>query len=226
MGLDAQEMEDTRQVRWCLNEEKDTLYRHKFCGDLYHRDELFEEGNIQLDDTIDKFLDNQTVRLDSLLIYNGISYGRQITVKHLLSHTSGIKDYMEDERFIPDVVEHPRMQYSPAKILGKYYEYQTNHKAMLQPGEDFNYSDVNTATTSSHPNVQYFSRTTPDCPIGPLSSATIYYWRVDEVNTVAPHAGLWKGRIWVFRTLGGAGGQGGNVVAAGVQAGGKPPLAQ
>jgi D-alanyl-D-alanine carboxypeptidase len=105
--------------------------------------QLMEEGYLKLDDTIDRFLDNPTVKLDSLHIYEWTSYGRQITVKQLLSHTSGIKDYMEDSRFIPDVLEHPKMQYSPAKILGKYYDYQSNHKAMFPPGDDFDYSDVN-----------------------------------------------------------------------------------
>ena len=105
--------------------------------------QLMEEGHLKLDDTIDRFLDNPTVNLYSLHIYEGISYGRQITVRQLLSHTSGIKDYMEDSRFIPDVLENPKMQYSPAKILGKYYEYQSNHKAMFPPGDDFDYSDVN-----------------------------------------------------------------------------------
>lgn len=33
------------------------------------------------------FLDNPIVNLDSLHIYEGISYGRQIIVEHLLSHT-------------------------------------------------------------------------------------------------------------------------------------------
>ena len=105
--------------------------------------QLYEDGYLKLDDKIDKFLDNPTVNVDSLHIYQGISYGRRITVQHLLSQTSGIKDYMEDSRFIPDVLEQPMMQYSPAKILGKYYAYQTNHEAMFPPGEDFNYSDVN-----------------------------------------------------------------------------------
>lgn len=105
--------------------------------------QLMEEGYLKLEDTIDKFLNNPIVNLDSLHIYEGTAYGRQITVEQLLSHTSGVKDYMEDPRFIPDVLEHPKMQYSPAKILGKYYEYQSNHKAMFQPGEDFDYSDVN-----------------------------------------------------------------------------------
>ena len=105
--------------------------------------QLIEEGYLDFDDNIDKFLDNPTVKLDSLHIFEGIAYGRQITVKQLLSHTSGIADYMEDPRFVPDVIEHPETEYSPSKILGKYYEYKTNEKATCPPGEGFNYSDVN-----------------------------------------------------------------------------------
>lgn len=105
--------------------------------------QLIEEGFLDLDDTIDKYLDNAIVKLDSLHLYQGVPYGRQITVKQLLSHTSGIADYMEDPRFIPDILEHPKKEWSPSKILDKYYEYQTNKKATFPPGEGFNYSDVN-----------------------------------------------------------------------------------
>ncbi len=105
--------------------------------------QLIEEGFLELDDTLEKFLDNPIVKLDSLHIFEGIAYGRQITVEQLLSHTSGIKNYKDGPRFIPDVIEHPKAQYSPAKILGKYYEYQTNRKAVFPPGKGFDYSDVN-----------------------------------------------------------------------------------
>jgi len=105
--------------------------------------QLIEEGDLDLDATIDMFLDNPIVKIDSLHIYKGICYGRQITVEQLLSHTSGIVDYMEDASFIPDVLEHPKLQYNPDKIIGKYYEYQTNSKAVFPPGSGFNYSDVN-----------------------------------------------------------------------------------
>ena len=42
-------------------------------------------------------------------------------------------------------------------------------------------------------------------PAGPLALSTIYYWRIDEVNNLHPDK-LWKGTIWHFRTVGGAGG--------------------
>ncbi len=105
--------------------------------------QLIEEGYLNLDDTIDKYLDNPIVNLDSLHIYQGIAYGRQITVRQLLSHTSGIADYMEDPRFINDVLENPKKMWSPSKILEIYYEYGTNEKALFPPGDGFNYSDVN-----------------------------------------------------------------------------------
>ena len=105
--------------------------------------QLIEEGRLNLDSTIDTFLDNPVVKVDSLHIHKGISHGRQITVEQLLSHTSGIADYMEDPRFVPDVLADPKSLYDPARIIGKYYEYQTNKKAVFPPGADFNYSDVN-----------------------------------------------------------------------------------
>ena len=105
--------------------------------------QLIEEGYLKLDDPLDKYLDNPIVKLDSLHIYEGITHGRQITVRQLLNHTSGIADYMEDPRFVPDVIEHAEELWSPSEILDKYYEYQTNEKATFPPGEGFNYSDVN-----------------------------------------------------------------------------------
>lgn len=105
--------------------------------------QLMEEGYLHLDDAIVKFLDNPIVNLDRLHIFEGTAYGRQITIEHLLSHTSGIADYMEDPRFVPDVIKQPKMQYDAARILNKYYEYETNTSAKFPPGKGFNYSDVN-----------------------------------------------------------------------------------
>ncbi|MFC1581853.1 serine hydrolase domain-containing protein [Candidatus Neomarinimicrobiota bacterium] len=105
--------------------------------------QLIEEGMLNFNNTLADYLDNSNVILDSLVILNGISYGREITIKQLLNHTSSIRDYMEDERFIPNILENPSKQWSPKNIMEKYYEYNMNHKTYYPPGTDFDYSDVN-----------------------------------------------------------------------------------
>ena len=42
-------------------------------------------------------------------------------------------------------------------------------------------------------------------PAGSLALSTICYWRIDEVNNLHLDK-LWKGEVWAFRTVGGAGG--------------------
>jgi len=105
--------------------------------------QLVEEGLIHLDDTIDKYLDNDMVKLDSLILYEDESYGRHVKIRQLLNHTSGIRDYMEDDRFIPEVLENPKKQYSPKLIMELYYKYNMNHKVFFKPGDQYDYSDVN-----------------------------------------------------------------------------------
>jgi D-alanyl-D-alanine carboxypeptidase len=105
--------------------------------------QLIEEGHLGLDDTIDGILSDSSVEIDSLHVCGGIPHGREITIRQLLSHTSGIADYMEDPRFIPDVISNPKLQYTPDMIMKKYFEYGTNLKALFPPGEGYNYSDVN-----------------------------------------------------------------------------------
>jgi D-alanyl-D-alanine carboxypeptidase len=107
--------------------------------------QLVEEGRLSLDDTIDRFLATAPeVRLDSLHIHDGISYGRHITIRHLLSQTSGLKCYLgDDPRFIEYILEHPLTQWTPAMMLGKYFEYGLNTQADFPPGEGFKYADTN-----------------------------------------------------------------------------------
>ncbi|NIO29695.1 MAG: serine hydrolase [Candidatus Latescibacteria bacterium] len=105
--------------------------------------QLMEKGRLELDGTLEEYLDASQVDLDSLHIHAGISYGRGITIEQLLGHTSGITDYMEDPRFIPDVLEQPDIQYSPEKILQKYFAYRTNEKAAFPPGGGWQYADPN-----------------------------------------------------------------------------------
>ncbi len=105
--------------------------------------QLVEEGKLDFDDTLEEVLDTSLVDLDTVHVLNGVSYGREITIRQLLGHTSGLADYMEDPRFIPFVLEHPEQQWSPEIIFGKYYEWGVNTRAAFPPGAGFNYADTN-----------------------------------------------------------------------------------
>ncbi|MBT2582851.1 serine hydrolase domain-containing protein [Planococcus sp. ISL-109] len=52
---------------------------------------LIEEGRIELDDKISKYLPEEL--MEGLHVLKGVDYSNDITVKHLISNTSGIPDY-------------------------------------------------------------------------------------------------------------------------------------
>ena len=54
---------------------------------------LREEGKLNLVDKISKFLDKSI--LNGLHFYKGMEYSEELTIKHLLSHTSGLPDYFQ-----------------------------------------------------------------------------------------------------------------------------------
>lgn len=55
---------------------------------------LQDEGKLRLSDPISKFLDPET--MNGLHVYNSTDYSKQITIEHLLAHTSGLPDYFDD----------------------------------------------------------------------------------------------------------------------------------
>lgn len=52
---------------------------------------LTDNGKISLDDTIDTYLEDSIV--DGIHLYKGADYSHKITIRQLLSHTSGLPDY-------------------------------------------------------------------------------------------------------------------------------------
>ncbi|NLL27293.1 MAG: beta-lactamase family protein [Bacteroidales bacterium] len=57
---------------------------------------LREEGKLNLDDKINKYIDASI--LFGLHVYKGKEYSQELTIRHLLSHTSGLPDYFQDKR--------------------------------------------------------------------------------------------------------------------------------
>jgi len=55
---------------------------------------LVEEGKLTLEDNISKYLPEEVMK--GLHVLNGIDYSNQLTIKHLLSQTSGLPDYFSD----------------------------------------------------------------------------------------------------------------------------------
>jgi len=57
---------------------------------------LRETGQLSLDDKISAYLPSNV--MNDLHIYKGVDYSDEITIKHLLSHTSGLPDYFEQKK--------------------------------------------------------------------------------------------------------------------------------
>lgn len=96
---------------------------------------LVEQGKIKLDQPIADLINTKTKELLSGDGYNL----NQITVRHLLSHTSGIADYVNDDYF---------------DYVNEYRDYQWSRDEQIQlsvkvgeplaePGKKFSYGDIN-----------------------------------------------------------------------------------
>lgn len=57
---------------------------------------LRSEGKINFDDKISRFFSAEI--MNGLHVYKGVDYSTEITVRHLLSHTSGLPDYFQQKQ--------------------------------------------------------------------------------------------------------------------------------
>lgn len=102
---------------------------------------LIEEGQLKMDDKINQYLDHDL--LEGLFVIDGQDYSHQITIKHLLSHTSGLADYYDDQthdgrKITQDVVNYPNTRYTPESLLAFSRDQQ---KTFSKPGQ-YHYSDT------------------------------------------------------------------------------------
>lgn len=91
---------------------------------------LVEEGKLQLDDKIDKFLPEYADQIPN---------AHEATVYSLVSHTSGIPDFLFDARHETDFYNNFYAHFSTQD----YLKYIFNKKANFAPGEEYEYSNTN-----------------------------------------------------------------------------------
>lgn len=110
------------------------------CAVIYGM--LVEEGEISFNDNISKWLGSDI--LDGLFVADGIDYSSNVTIKHLLSHTSGAADYFvgpvtSGVPMLDTIFSNPDILFTPTDLIAFSRE---NQASVGQPGQQFNYSDT------------------------------------------------------------------------------------
>lgn len=113
---------------------------------------LAEEGKLAIEDPIAEYLCPEI--LDGLHVYDGTDYTYEITIEHLLSHTSGLPHLLEDEfgllrpkpevsadgkSFLDVMLEAPDRFFDPEETVLWATEHLEPH---FPPGEGIFYSEV------------------------------------------------------------------------------------
>ena len=93
---------------------------------------LYEEGLIDLDAKINTYLPKS--------ICDNITNGNKITIRHLLTHSSGLYEYSSNPQYYFDEMNNPgEIDYSPLELI----EFMYNKPAEFEPGESTYYNDSN-----------------------------------------------------------------------------------
>ena len=103
---------------------------------------LIDDGMINLDDKVVDYLGEDL--LSGLFVFENVDYRKEVTIRQLLNHTSGIADYFEDETngtppMKERVLDDKDKKWSPNDLLDFTRNYQI---AVSKPGETFHYSDT------------------------------------------------------------------------------------
>lgn len=107
--------------------------------------QFVEEGLLKTEDLYFDLINEAGKKLLSgLHVFNGDDHSSTISLHHLLSHGSGLRDYFsEDERFLDFVWEHPLRSWNWKMVMEKYFEFGLHKKPAFIPGTGFHYADTN-----------------------------------------------------------------------------------
>jgi len=108
--------------------------------------QLEEEGKLSISDKAGTYLnDIGFLKFRKFHYFERKAFADSVTVEMLLNHTSGIADIFTDAaiRFNISVLLHKQRQFTPEKVIKRYYRYRLNKKTFNKPGEGYHYSDIN-----------------------------------------------------------------------------------
>ena len=96
---------------------------------------LWEDGRLGLDDPLSQHLSPEHAEV---LTADGYDLDA-ITIRHLLTHTSGLYDYADRDLFVQTILDDPYHRWTPEEQLGLAVEWGDPYGA---PGEVYRYSDT------------------------------------------------------------------------------------
>lgn len=94
--------------------------------------QLVKEGKIGLDDKIEKYLGREPW-------FSRLPNAKDITVRQLMNHTSGLVRYEFKEQFTKDLTANPNKVWIPAELVA----YLLDEKPPFEVGKGWDYSDTN-----------------------------------------------------------------------------------
>ena len=94
--------------------------------------QLIKEGKIGLDDKIEKYLGREPW-------FSRLPNAKDITVRQLMNHSSGLVRYEFKEQFKKDLTANPEKTWRPAELVA----YLLDEKAPFEAGKGWDYSDTN-----------------------------------------------------------------------------------
>lgn len=94
--------------------------------------QLVKEGGIGLDDKVEKYL-------GGMQWYSRMPNAKDITVRQLMNHTSGLVRYEFKDQFTKDLTANPEKTWKPEELLA----YLLDEKPPFEAGKGWDYSDTN-----------------------------------------------------------------------------------